>query len=175
VSIFSISFSVHSNSLTRAQISAWAGVESHGGFDIGDPLDPLDPEGILRRHTAWSFVPEGIGESETAEPWMERLRPVLEGVAGRPLPDTESKVFAGVHNGQQSGWFYLDPPDLALIAAAGCALVVDSYDFEPKESRMRRTQTWILEHTGVYGRRRARWRRARDRARADRIAARQTS
>ena len=175
VPIFSVAFVVHSTSLTGAQISEWAGVENESRWDVGDPIDPLDPGGRLRSHTTWSYRPEAVEESEDAEPWMVHLRPVLEGVVGRPLPDTDRKLFVGVRNGHQSGWFYLEPDDLALLAKAECALVVDSYDFTPEESRVSRARHWVLEKTGVYRRRRARSRRARDRAREKRIAARNAS
>lgn len=172
VPIFSLSVCVYSETRTHAEITTWAGVEPKRGRSIGDPVDPLDPEGPKAKLTAWVFKPAEVAETESVEPWMEGVRPLLKHMSEHPFEGTTRRVFVGLSNDGGGGLAAFSAADLVLIAAAGCRLDIDSYDSPTDEGAFQRAKGWVLAHTGHYERGAARRELARTKAREARIAAR---
>ena len=177
MTVFSLSINVFSEVLSRAQISEWTGVEPVArGFNVGDLIDSLDPEGPRRGLTTWSFEPDGVRESADIEPWMTQLRPVLERMQDDPPGPTTQRVFIGHRGADGGGRIIVTGSDLELIARARCVLDIDAYDsVEPTSvlvSLFRRARRSLLTWAGVYRRRDSRRERARAAARDARIAAR---
>lgn len=128
MSIFSVSLSLRSETLSLEDLTVYAGSEPTRSHKRGDRISPRMPATKVRRESLW-MVDSGVAlDSWTLEAHWLVLESILATIATRPNPGVAATLSIGT-NARGSGFaFDVSLEQVALLARAECGLWIDSYE-----------------------------------------------
>jgi hypothetical protein len=127
VSIFSVSISLWSETLSVDQLSQLAGATPTRSHEKGDPFSKRLPT----RRYEWAYWARDSGvllDTWTLEPHWPTIAPILERLAASHPDGVLVKLSLGV-NARGSGFaFDLEPDKIDLLSQAKCGVWTDTYE-----------------------------------------------
>jgi hypothetical protein len=128
MSIFRVSINLATASHSLEQLNAHTGVEASRWLPIGSPVHDFDPSGPVREISQWHYDAPVHGDSETLEPALVLLRPVLERMAESTIDGRFYGSLSVSLNARMNAFvFEFEPRDAVLTARAGLRIRIDAY------------------------------------------------
>lgn len=128
VSIFSVSLSLSSETLTLVELTAIAGEQPTDSHIKGTRKSLRMPASRVYEDTHWG-KDSGIAlDTWTLEPHWPMIEPVLLSLSSHDLEDVEVTLSIGI-NSRSMGFAFQFPVEyLALLSSARCSVSIDSYE-----------------------------------------------
>lgn len=129
MSIFSVSLTISSGTLTPEELSSYAGSEPTDAHGKGDSVSLRLPETNVRPDSYWSKSSGVALDTWTIEPHWRVLAPILEFIASQPANDDLEVTLSIGTNSRSTGFaFDIVPDQMALLTRARCGVWIDSYE-----------------------------------------------
>ena len=128
MSIFSVSISISSETLSPAELTRYAGAEPTRSHTKGDRISNRLPPSKVYANSYWSKDSTVALDTWTLEPHWAALKPILESIAAiAPNDQIEVALSIGTNSRGMGFAFDLVPEQIELLARARCGVWIDSY------------------------------------------------
>lgn len=128
MSIFSVSLSLWSQTLSVTELTAFAGVQPSEFHEKGELRSPGRQDGRVHTESMWDLQSTARHDTWTMEPHWATIAPVLESLASQDGGDFQKRLSIGT-NARSLGYaFDLYPEQIELLARARCGVWIDTYN-----------------------------------------------
>lgn len=128
MSIFSVSISLRSETLTVNQLSELAGAPPTRSHQKGDPFSTRTPTRGRHEDSFWKRGSGVFVETWTLEPHWPTIAPILERLAAQNLDDVTVGLALGVNARGMGFAFDIEPEKIELLSRARCGVWTDTYE-----------------------------------------------